>query len=171
MPAKMPRSSEISIIQLWNPEVNTITSDIKQRVVTQSIQKIENNRVRRGPGAIASSEFNFNEFRAYTIRVYNPTPGFYDDVLDDGKPWYAKNSFDGVDINDTAYTGANIKTVGTTRFQLRDSFDNPFVPAKVNNIFITLDGILQEPGVAYTIDGSDIVFAQAPLGDRKTDWI
>lgn len=167
MPAKMPRSGKASIIQLWNPEVNTITSDIKQRVVTQSIQKIENNRVRRGPGAIASSEFNFNEFRAYTIRVYNPTPGFYDDVLDDGKPWYAKNSFDGVDINDTAYTGANIKTVGTTRFQLRDSFDNPFVPAKVNNIFITLDGILQEPGVAYTIDGSDIVFAQAPLGDSE----
>ena len=165
MPAKMPRSGKASIIQLWNPEVNTITSDIKQRVITQSIQKIENNRVRRGPGAIASSEFNFNEFRAYTIRVYNPTPGFYDDVLADGKPWYAKNSFDGVDINDTAYTGANVKTVGTTRFQLRDSFDNPFVPSKVNNIFITLDGILQEPGVAYTIDGSDIVFSQAPLGN------
>ena len=165
MPAKMPRSGKASIIQLWNPEVNTITSDIKHRVITQSIQKIENNRIRRGPGSIASSEFNFNEFRAYTIRVYNPTPGFYDDVIADGKPWYAKNSFDGVDINDTPYTGANVKTVGTTRFQLRDSFDNPFVPAKVNNIFVTLDGVLQEPGVAYTIDGSDIVFSQAPLGN------
>ena len=31
-------------------------------------------------------------------------------------------------------------------------------------MLITLDGIFQEPGVAYTVSGSQITFAQPPLG-------
>ena len=31
---------------------------------------------------------------------------------------------------------------------------------------ITLDGILQEPEVAYTVSGDTITFAKAPLGPR-----
>jgi len=35
-----------------------------------------------------------------------------------------------------------------------------------NNLIITLDGIVQEPGVAFTVSGSTLTFTRAPLGER-----
>ena len=40
----------------------------------------------------------------------------------------------------------------------------PFFPASDKGIVVTLDGVLQEPGVAYNISGDQIVFAAPPLG-------
>ena len=39
-----------------------------------------------------------------------------------------------------------------------------FTPYSVNNLIITLDGVLQEPGSSYTISGTQITFSEAPLG-------
>ena len=42
--------------------------------------------------------------------------------------------------------------------------NNAVTPYNAQALLITLDGIFQEPGVAYTVSGSNITFAQPPLG-------
>lgn len=55
---------------------------------------------------------------------------------------------------------------GTTIFQLRNANTNiPFTPYSDKNLIVTLDGILQEPGVAYTVQNDTIIFSKPPLGD------
>src|SRR5210317_998119 len=39
---------------------------------------------------------------------------------------------------------------------------NPVTPEKEETIIISLNGVLQEPGTAYTVSGSTITFASAP---------
>ena len=67
MPAELPQASHFSVIQLWNPDKNKITVENTRRTVTQIVQKVENQRIRRGIGSAATSEFNFNESRAFTV--------------------------------------------------------------------------------------------------------
>jgi hypothetical protein len=43
----------------------------------------------------------------------------------------------------------------------------PFTPLNSKNLIITLDGILQEPDVAYTIQNDTIVFSKPPLGPNQ----
>tara|TARA_R100000030_G_scaffold63634_1_gene48355 strand:+ start:1746 stop:12356 length:10611 start_codon:yes stop_codon:yes gene_type:complete len=158
MPVELPQASHFSVIQLWDPNKNKITVENTRRTVTQIVQKVENQRIRRGIGSAATSEFNFNESRAFTFRIYNNAIGYYNDVIAEGKPWWAKNSLDG-------YYDDDGRLQGTTTFQLRDDKDQPFTPSSAKNLIITLDGVLQEPGVSYTISGDNIVFSQPPLGD------
>ena len=133
------KASHFTSIQLWNPEKNKITSDIKQRVVTQSIQKVQNTRIRKGQGSAATSEFNFNETRAFDFTLNAAFDGYYDT---DGR------------------------LQGTRTFALSDDLGNPFFPVSAENLIITLDGVLQEPEVAYTVNSNQITFAQPPLGDN-----
>ena len=157
MPVEMPKSSHFSVIQLWDPEKNKITIQNTRRTVTQTIQKVENQRIIKGIGSASTSEFNFNESRAFTFRIYNPTPGFYDDIIADGKPWWYKNPF-------TGYYDSDSILQGRTVFQLRSDADLPFTPFSAKNMVVTLDGVLQEPEVAYTVSGDNITFSQPPLG-------
>ncbi len=162
MPVEVPKASHFSVIQLWDPDKNKITVENTRRTVTQTIQKVENQRIRKGVGSAATSEFNFNESRAFTFRIYNMTPGYYDAVTNppniaDAKPWWTKNSFDG-------YLDSNGRLQGTTMFQLRNDNDTAFTPSDVKNLIVSLDGVLQEPGVAYTTTSDKIVFSQPPLG-------
>lgn len=48
------------------------------------------------------------------------------------------------------------------------SSTTPLNVVNINNLFITLDGIFQEPGKAYTISGSQITFNKAPFGYRNS---
>ena len=137
MPVEMPKSSHYSVIQLWDPEKNKITSDIKQRVVTQSIQKVENTRINKAVGTAAPSEFLFNEVRAFEFTLAAPFDGYYDT---DGR------------------------LQGTTTFQILNDLGVPFFPADDKGLIVTLDGVLQEPGVSYTINNDTIVFSAPPLG-------
>ena len=137
MPAEMPRATHFSVIQLWDPTKNKITVENTTRVVTQTIQKVENQRIRRGVGSASTSEFNFNESNAFTISLSAPFDGYYD---------------------------SNGRLQGTTTFQILDDLGLPFSPVSAKNIVITLDGVLQEPEVAYTVSGDNIIFAQPPLG-------
>jgi hypothetical protein len=131
-------NSHFSIIQLWDPNKNKITVENTKRTITQIVQKVENQRIRRGIGSAAPSEFNFSEYRAFEIKLSAPFDGYYDT--------------DGI-------------LQGTTIFQLRNSNTNaPFTPLSATNLIITLDGILQEPGVAYTVQNDTIVFSKPPLG-------
>ena len=138
MPIEMPKSSHYSVIQLWDPEKNKITSDIKQRVVTQSIQKVENTRINKAVGTAAPSEFLFNEVRAFEFTLAAPFDGYYD---------------------------TNGRLQGTTTFQIISDLGVPFFPSSDKGLIVTLDGILQEPGVSYTINNDTIVFSAPPLGD------
>ena len=157
-------SSSFSTIELWDPEKNKITSRFEKQVVTNTIVKVENTRIRKTAGSASSSEFDFASLTATDVRVYNLTPGFYDDVIADGKPWYIKNPFNGVAAEDFLGGGTNTGILGDTVFQLRNDRDEPFTPYSAENLIVTLDGILQEPGVAYTVNQDKITFAQPPLG-------
>ena len=137
MPAELPKASHFSVIQLWDPEKNKITVENTTRVVTQTVQKVENQRIRKGVGSAATSEFLFNEVRAFEFTLATPFDGYYDT---DGR------------------------LQGTTSFQILNDLGVPFSPVSEKGLIVTLDGVLQEPGVSYTISGDQIVFSAPPLG-------
>ena len=136
MPEKSNKASHFSIIQLWDPQRNKITVENTSRVVTQTVQKVENQRIRKGFGTAAPSEFLFNENRAFEFTLAAPFDGYYD---------------------------INGRLQGTTSFQILNN-GTPFSPASDKGVIVTLDGVIQEPGVAYTISGDQIVFSAPPLG-------
>ena len=137
MPSTAQKADTFSIIQLWDPNKNRITVESTKQVTTQTIQILENTRIRKGQGSAATSEFNFNETRAFEFTLSAPFDGYYDT---DGR------------------------LQGTTVFQVLDDFGNLFNPINEESIIVTLDGIIQEPGVAYTVSGDTIVFSAPPLG-------
>ncbi len=137
MPVELPKASHFSVIQLWDPAKNKITVENTTRIVTQTIQKVENQRIRKGIGSAATSEFLFNEVRAFEFTLSAPFDGYYDT---DGR------------------------LQGTTSFQILNDLGVPFSPASEKGLIVTLDGVLQEPGVSYTISGDQIVFSAPPLG-------
>ena len=137
MPAELPKASHFSVIQLWDPSKNKITVENTTRTVTQIVQKVENQRIRRGVGSAATSEFLFNEMRAFEVSLAAPFDGYYDT---DGR------------------------LQGTTSFQILNDDGVPFSPYSDRNLVISLDGVLQEPGVAFTVSGDRIIFSQPPLG-------
>ena len=137
MPVEVPEASHFSVIQLWDPNKNRITVENSTYVITQSVQKVENQRIRKAFGTAATSEFNFNEVTAFEFTLNGFFDGYYDN---DGK------------------------LQGTTSFQiLKDGV--AYTPASSKGLIVTLDGVLQEPDVAYTISGDSIIFSAPPLGD------
>ena len=66
----------------------------------------------------------------------------------------------------------------TTAFSLQESGGTAVVPGNEENLMISISGVVQEPGVAYTVSGSTITFTGAPassdtffgvmLGDVQT---
>ena len=146
MPVELPKASHFSVIQLWDPNKNKITIESTKQTLTQTIQKIENQRIRRGVGAASSSEFNFNELRAFEVKLQEPF-----------------NGVNGVNATGNDYTGG-AETVGRKTFTLLDNLNQPFTPYSLNNLIITLDGVLQEPGSSFTVSGPQITFSEAPLG-------
>ena len=137
MPSATRKADSFSIIQLWNPDKNKITVESTKQVTTQTIQSVNNSRIRSGQGSAATSEFNFNETRAFEFTLAAPFDGYFDT---DGR------------------------LQGTTVFQVLDNTGSPFTPISAESLIVTLDGILQEPGVAYTVNNDTIVFSAPPLG-------
>ena len=137
MPVEVPKASHFSVIQLWDPDKNKITVESTKQVTTQSIQSVQNQRIRKAQGTAATSEFNFNEVRAFEFTLAAPFDGYYD---------------------------ADGRLQGTTSFQILNDLGVPFFPASEKGLIVTLDGVLQEPGVSYNIAGDRIVFSAPPLG-------
>ena len=135
MPAELPKASHFSIIQLSDKV--TIESESTRRTVTQILQKVENQRIRKGQGSAATSEFLFNEMRAFEVSLDADFDGYYD-------------------------TAGRLQ--GTKSFQILNDAGVPFSPYSDRNLIISLDGVLQEPGVAFTVSGDRIIFSQPPLG-------
>ena len=137
MPVEVPKASHFSVIQLWDPAKNKITVENTSRIVTQSVQSVENQRIRKAFGTAAPSEFLFNEVRTFEFELAAPFDGYYDS---DGR------------------------LQGTTQFQVLVD-GTPFTLSSTYGTVVTLDGVIQEPGVAYTISGDQITFSAPPLGD------
>ena len=137
MPKESPKASHFSVVQLWDPQKNKITVENTRRTVTQIVQKVENQRIRKGFGTAATSEFNFNEAEAYEFTLDTAFDGYYDN---EGK-------LQGTTIFTTKKNGV--------AFSLADG--------KQKNMIVTLDGVIQEPGLAYSLSSGTIVFAQPPL--------
>ena len=142
MPVEVPKASHFSVIQLWDPNKNRITVENSSYVITQSVQKVENQRIRKAFGTAAASEFNFNEVTAFEFTLNGSFDGYYDN---DGR------------------------LQGTTSFQILKG-GLPYTPASSKGLIVTLDGVLQEPDVAYTISGDQITFSAPPLGDGTKSW-
>ena len=134
-------SSRISKIDL---AVKSITVSGTQRKITQSILKYNDLNLRRGYGSVSVDTFNTEETLAYEI------------VLD--------KEFDG-DFDPS--TG---QIVGTKTFTMLDKKSGTAVSAfNENQLIISVNDVVQEPGKSYTVSNNQITFAEAPLGPRVAE--
>jgi hypothetical protein len=108
--------------------------------ITQNIIKVQNSNIERGIGSV-SLDFDTSETLATSIRLDAPFNGDFD-----------------------PNTG---QLVGQTTFTVIDTRTNtPLQIFNAQQLIISLDGVIQEPGVAYTVSNNQITFASAPLGER-----
>ena len=135
-------SSKVSVIQVWDPEKNKITIESTRRQLTQSIVRVKNTLIERGVGSVAIDTNNTAEISAGNV--------------------FINGVFDGALTN-------NGNLEGTTLFNLVDDNGDAVRPYNEQALVITLDGILQEPGVSYTISEDRITFAQPPIGPTTKD--
>ena len=60
----------------------------------------------------------------------------------------------------------------TTTFALTNVLDNTAVaPGTENNVICSVSGVIQAPGTAFSIDGTNIVFSAAPLLTDVVDFV
>lgn len=147
MPVKQPESSSITIVELWDENKNRVTVESTKRQLTQSIVKFDNVNVQRGEGSVYASEYDTSETLSFVFLLAEDFNGDFDE----------------------SGNRSGRRTFNMIVPRVLPDGTRSNVPLNVinqNNLIITLDGILQEPGVAFTISGSQITFAQAPLGQR-----
>lgn len=141
IPESQPRLSNISIVQLWDPTTNKISVENTYRTITQSTINVANTNVVRNGGSAYAPAFDTGETVAYEIKLSPDFDGYFNaQGLRQGTKTF------------------NINLLGT---------NTPYSVPKEENLIISLDGIMQEPGVAYTISGTQITFNEAPLGYRS----
>jgi hypothetical protein len=136
-PINTPTSSITNIISVWNPEDNKVTLSTTTFKVTQTIvENINtNSRISTGSGIVGAS--SSQEINAYQLILLNPFNG---------------------------YINSSGNAVGTQTFTLYSIKSNtPISPYSVYNLIVTLDGVLQQPGVSFTLSNSQITFANPPL--------
>jgi len=139
MPERQNVTSSISILELWDSEKNKVTIESTRRQITQTIVQTRDTNVSRGKGSVLVSGIDTTELLSYVFTLQQNFDGDFDE-------------------------SGNI--VGRKSFNMILPGYGVMNVANANNLFITLDGIIQEPGVSYTISGSTITFATAPLGPR-----
>ncbi len=115
----------------------TITVQSTKKQVTQYFVTTKSSVVEKGVGSVAKDTANTTEIKSQIIKL--------------------SAAFDGALSNK-----GNLS--GTKTFGILDQNNNSVTPYNAQALMITLDGIFQEPGVAYTVSGSNITFAQPPLG-------
>lgn len=133
----------ISIIQLWDNTKNRVTVESTKITSTHTIVRLSDLDTVAGKGSVIASSFDSSEITSFDIKL---TPDF------------------------NGYFGPNGNRVGTTTFSMLLSGSNtPYALPKSENLVVSLDGIVQEPGVSYTITDTQITFNQPPLGYRDLE--
>lgn len=135
------REEIVSIIQLWDEDTNHIrvVSENTRREIISNVIKVSDLSSENGRGGVYAPIYDTGETIAYDFFLQEP--------------------FDGT-INESG------NRVGRTTFTMKLSSVTPLNVSNINNLFVTIDGIFQEPGKAYTISGDQITFADPPLGWR-----
>ena len=112
--------------------------------LTEVVNSIGDTNVIRGVGRFNLDEENLAETNLFDIAL---TP-----------------EFDGYIDGDVG------KVFGTRTFNIIDAYSGvPVTPFNENAMIISLNGVVQEPGVAFTVDANKITFATAPLGPRVSE--
>lgn len=134
------KNNIVSFIQLWDPQKNRVTIESTRRVITSSIVKVKDVNEVRGKGSAYVAPFDTSETISYEF--------------------YLTPSFDG-------YIDENGNRAGTKTFNMKIKGSNSILNvSNINNLVISLDGIIQEPSKAYNISNSTLTFVEAPLGYR-----
>jgi len=140
MPIKDPKevTESVQIIDLGTKNVSVVST---KKTITETILNFEDLNIERGIGSISVNTVDNTETRAGEVILSSDFTGAFD-----------------------PFTG---QIIGNTTFVLLDKNSNlPINPYNEQQLIITLDGILQEPGVAYTVNDSQITFASPPFGER-----
>ena len=136
-------TSKVSFVQLWDPQKNRVSVESTRRVITATTVKVKDVNEVRGKGSAYVAPFDTTETISYEF--------------------YLDPAFDG-------YIDEKGNRSGTKSFNMKIKGSNSLLNvSNVNNLFITLDGILQEPGKSYNISDSTITFNEAPLGRRFSE--
>ena len=135
-----PSFSQVSKLNLWNEQANSVTVDVNRRVYQTSIILKKDLSETRGFGSLSPKAFDTTAMIGRDIGLLESFNGKFDQY--------------GI-------------LQGRRVFTLVDLKDNqPISPYNAMALTISLDGILQEPEVSYTINGNQITFAEAPFGPR-----
>ena len=129
-------TSRVSVIQAWDPTKNKITVESIRKQITQNIILMDNLNVEKGVGSVALDALNTSEILGEEVKL--------------------NASFNGA-------FGNKGNREGQKQFTLVDGNNDAIRPFNSQALVVTLDGILQEPGKAYTISNDSITFAEAPL--------
>ena len=139
--ASTPRLSQISKLTLFNSQQNTATVQDTKKVHQSVLNLSASLSTVEGSGSISPKAFDTSALIARDITL--------------------QESFDG------AFNSSGILQ-GRKQFTLVDTKTNqPIAPFNAMALTITIDGILQEPEVSYTVSGNQITFAAPPLGPRS----
>ena len=135
--------SKVSFVQLWDPEKNRVSVESTRRVITSTTVKVKDVNEVRGKGSAYVAPFDTTETISYEF--------------------YLDPAFDG-------YIDEKGNRSGTKTFNMKIKGSNSLLNvSNVNNLFISLDGILQEPIKSYNVTDSTITFNEAPLGKRFSE--
>jgi hypothetical protein len=141
MPSEIKEIETHSFINLKPENISVVNT---RRYITENVFSFNNINVERGIGSVSVDTFDSSETVAKELILSTPFDGDFD-----------PNS--GV-------------LYGTKTFTLLDSrTKTAYAPYSENNLIVTIDGVLQEPGKSFTVKGNTITFAQPPLGQRLAE--
>lgn len=129
------------MVQLWDENTNhvRVLSENTRRQIITNVINVSEISVENGRGGVFAPLYDTGETISYEFVLNMP----FDGVID-----------------------ASGNRSGSTTFQMLLNGTTPLEVTNINNLFITLDGIFQEPGKAYTVSGSYITFIEPPFGWR-----
>lgn len=140
--SRMPTTQKVveSYTCISLPPISLTVVSTKQQI-TNSVLSVDSLLVERGLGSISVDTFDSSELFSREFGLLTP--------------------FNGDDQTDTT------KSEGDTVFTMYDKKTNlPLSVSDVNNLIVSLDGVIQEPGKSFVVSGTQLSFSQPPLGER-----
>ena len=135
------KTESITFIDLGTKNISVIDT---KRYLTESFVSLNSLNIQRGLGSVSVDTFDAAETVAGDFILSTPFTGRLDTY--DGQP------------------------IGATVFTMIDKKSGlPLVVYNEQQLIITIDGVLQEPGKAFKINGSQITFDAPPFGDSLTE--
>lgn len=135
------KTETITYIDLGAKDISVVGT---KRYLTETTVNLNSFAIERGLGSISVDTFDNSETVAGEFVLSTPFNGRLD-------------SYNGQPIGNTVFTIIDKKS------------GLPLAPYNEQQLIITLDGVLQEPGKAYTVSGTQITFSYPPFGENTTE--